>query len=188
MTTGHHFKKWVDKNDLHDATLHRKTNRKDAVPFRAEKRTLCYAVRKPKNAHRNRYAETGVREPLTCGDAIRFLTEQRLLHHRLVAPMPGTYNDYRAFPEMPHRPVFAAVTLYEDHKLYRLVTRDHKKRPVSTLVTAYHPADALVQAHVFLSQYDVTHVRVVHLLDNADLTDSERKTLRASDLRLLAHT
>ena len=182
MTTGHHFKKWVDKHDLHASRLVQTTSRKDALPFRTGTTTLCYAVPNVQDD-----AEAGRLRPPTCGDAVHFLTEHRLLHHRLTAPMPGRYTDYHAFPDMPHRPVFAAVATEDDRKLYRLVTRDNKKRPVSTLVTAYHPADALTKGHTFLSQYDVTHVRVVHLLDNADLTGNERDRLTDTDLRLLAH-
>lgn len=176
MTTGYDLKRWVDKHDLHDYRLVPRTKDPDAKAFKTDNGVLFYAVKPSKKLG------------ATAQQALDWLKRYQAFHRELV-PLgeQDNYEAYRIFPESPYLPFFAYVTKSEDYALYRLVTRDDKGRPVSTLVTAYHPADALQSGYTFLTQYDITHVRVLKLTDIADLNEDERWTLSDHRRRLLEH-
>lgn len=168
-TTGRHLLKWLTKRDLLDHRLmaHDAPN---ALAFRDEHGALVYA-----HVSQNKHKPTGA--------ALRAWVVRHGLEDAVLSA--NETNATHAFPTK--HPFLYAHVVVPEQKLYRVVTRDMKRRPVSVLRVATNPTDALLASSDFLRQQCVEHVRVLHLTDEADLTDTERQALPQDARRLLEH-
>lgn len=168
-TTGRHLLKWLDKRQLHSHRLV-SHDAPGACAFRDERGALVYA-----HVSQNKHKPTGA--------ALRAWVVRHGLEDAVLSA--NETDATHAFP-MKHPFLYAHVVVPEP-KLYRVVTRDAKKRPVSVLQVAPNPTDALLASADFLRRQHVEHVRVLHLTDEADLTDTERRNLPQTARALLEH-